>query len=88
MNLYQIFTRFPDQKSCIDYLEIMRWPERTFCPHCGSAGVARKAENDRVGRWNCHDCRSSFNVLAKTIFAKTKIPLQKWFLAIGDHRQR
>ena len=83
MNLFQIFNKFPDQQSCIDYLESIRWPERTFCPHCGSAGVARKAENDRVGRWNCHDCKSSFNVLAKTIFAKTKIPLQKWFLAIG-----
>ena len=34
-----------------------------------------------MGRWNCYDCKSSFNVLSQTIFAKTKIPLQKWFLA-------
>ena len=83
MNLYQIFTRFPDQKSCIDYLEGIRFNPKSYYPHCGSFDVARKAENDRVGRWNCHDCKSSFNVLPKTIFAKTKIPLQKWFLAIG-----
>ena len=28
------------------------------------------------------NAKSSFNVLANTIFQKTKIPLQKWFLAI------
>ena len=83
MNLYQIFNRFPDQQSCVDYLESIRFDPKAYCPHCGSFDVARKVENDRIGRWNCHDCKSSFNVLAKTIFAKTKIPLQKWFLAIG-----
>ena len=36
-----------------------------------------------VGRWNCRDCKSSFNVLSGTIFQKTRISLQKWFLAIG-----
>ena len=36
-----------------------------------------------VGRWNCHACKSSFNVLSGTIFEKTRIPLQKWFLAIS-----
>jgi len=55
----------------------------THCPHCGSVRVARKADADRIGRWNCHDCKSSFNVLSGTIFEKTRVPLQKWFLAIG-----
>jgi transposase-like protein len=50
---------------------------------CGATTVARKSEGDRIGRWNCHGCKGSFNVLSGTIFEKTKIPLQKWFLAIG-----
>ena len=50
---------------------------------CGSIQVARKDDSGRIGRWNCHDCKSSFNVLAGTIFQKTKVPLQKWFLAIA-----
>jgi transposase-like protein len=45
--------------------------------------VARKADGERIGRWNCHDCKSSFNVLSGTIFQKTKVDLQKWFLAIA-----
>lgn len=45
--------------------------------------MRRKRENDRVGRWNCHACLGSFNVLSGTIMEKTKIPLQKWFLAVA-----
>ena len=83
MNLFNIFARFPDHEACIEHLERVRWPVQANCPHCGSLHVARKAENDRVGRWNCHDCKSSFNVLSDTIFTNSKIPLQKWFMAIG-----
>lgn len=83
MNLLTIFQRFPDQEACIEHLERVRWGDDPHCPYCGSAHVARKGEGDRVGRWNCHDCKNSFNVLAGTIFEKTRIPLQKWFLAIG-----
>ena len=83
MNLFNIFARFPDQEACIEHLERVRWPVQTHCPYCGSLHVARKADGDRVGRWNCHDCKSSFNVLSDTIFTNSKIPLQKWFMAIG-----
>lgn len=83
MNLLSIFSRFPDQEACIEHLEQVRWGDKPACPHCGSLHVARKADGKRVGRWNCHDCKSSFNVLSKTIFERTQLPLQKWFLAIG-----
>ncbi len=55
----------------------------TFCPFCNSERVGRKNERDRLGRWNCHECTNSFNVLTKTIFQGTHIDLQKWFLAIA-----
>ena len=83
MSLIEIFQRFPDHAACIAHLEDVRWGDCPACPHCGSVRVGRKADGERIGRWNCHDCHSSFNVLHGTIFQKTKIPLQKWFLAIG-----
>ena len=83
MDLIKVFQRFPDHESCIEHLERVRWPSVPACPLCGCVTVARKAENDRIGRWNCHGCKSSFNVLSGTIFQKTKVPLQKWFLAIS-----
>lgn len=83
MNLLTIFTRFPDHDSCLEHMEAARWGDAPHCPHCGGIRVARKADGDRKGRWNCHDCHGSFNVLSGTIFEKTRLPLQKWFLAIG-----
>ena len=83
MDLIKVFQRFPDHESCIEHLERVRWGDTPACPHCGALSVARKAENDRIGRWNCRECKSSFNVLSGTIFQKTKIDLQKWFLAIS-----
>ncbi len=83
MNLISIFQRYPDQEACIEHLERVRWNDIPACPKCGSIKVGRKADGDRVGRWNCHDCHASFNVLSGTVFAKTRLPLQKWFLAVG-----
>lgn len=83
MNLIEIFTRFPSQQACIEHLEQKRWNDSPSCPHCNSNCVARKNDGDRVGRWNCHECKSSFNVLSGTIFEKSSTPLQKWFLLVG-----
>ena len=83
MNLLAIFSRYPDQEACIEHIEQVRWGDDPCCTHCGSVDVARKADGKRLGRWNCHDCKSSFNALSGTVFQKTKVPLQKWFLAIG-----
>jgi len=37
----------------------------------------------RIGRYNCHTCKSTFKVTHGTLFQETKIPLEKWFLAIS-----
>lgn len=63
MNLLEVFERFPDQKSCIAHFEKVRWGDNSHWPLCGSVDVAKKAEGKKIGRWSCHDCKSSFNVL-------------------------
>lgn len=37
----------------------------------------------RTGRYNCHACCATFKVTQGTVFHGTKIPLQKWFVAIA-----
>ena len=83
MDLIRIFQRFPDNEACIDHLERVRWGDTPRCPHCQSERIGRKADGERVGRWNCHKCHASFSVLSGTIFHKTRVPLPKWFLAIS-----
>lgn len=83
MNLFSVFQQFPDQAACIRHLEAVRWGAEPRRPFCTSSRVAPKAERELVGRWNCHACQSSFNGLSGTLFEKTRLPLQKWFLAIS-----
>ena len=84
MNLLTAIEKFPTQESCIDHLERVRFRDDPFCPLCGAVGeCARKKEGNIIGRWNCHACKSSFNVLSGTMFQGTHLPLQKWFMAIA-----
>ena len=82
MDLMQVFRSFPDRDACIKYLEDLRWGADPHCAHCDSKDVARTTIKGKMGRFNCHSCRSSFSVLSGTLFHKTKIDLRKWFLAI------
>ncbi len=86
MNLIDVMERFPDQETCISFLEHVRWNGNPKCPHCESRKLKRReheTETGRIGRWNCQDCKATFRVLHGTLFHGTKIPLQKWFLAIS-----
>ena len=38
MNLIEVMERFPDQESCIEYLERIRWRGTPVCLHCESKG--------------------------------------------------
>lgn len=85
MNLIEVMERYPDQESCIEHLERIRWRGTPVCPFCGCIEVVRKKEDGvgRVGRFHCSACKASFKVTHGTVFHGTKIPLQKWFLAIS-----
>lgn len=80
-NLSDIYKAFPDGKSCKEYLEQSRWNGKPVCPHCGIDKTPYKLKD---GRYNCSDkdCGKIFSVISGTIFENTKLPLQKWFLAI------
>ena len=77
MNIIQIFERFPTQQDCIAHLEQARWPDKPVCPYCGSVKTAPSQHRHR-----CYDCKTAFSVTVGTIFHRTHLPLQKWFLAI------
>ncbi len=78
MNIIQIFNKFPTQESCIEHLETARWGGKPTCPYCKSENTH---PNDK--RHYCYNCKTSFSVTVGTIFHRTHLPLQKWFLAIS-----
>ena len=84
MNLLAIYSRFPDQEACLEHLEHIRFGDDPYCPHCGSVAVARKADGERIGRWNSATTANPASTSSPALFSKRRrIPLQKWFLAVG-----
>ncbi len=79
MNIVSVYKRFPRQVDCLEYLEEVRWKSQPKCPYCQSTNVTPMPKESRH---HCNNCNTSFSVTVGTIFHKTKIDLQKWFLAI------
>ncbi len=79
MTLNQIYRKLKDEKACTDLLETIIWNKVPKCPYCGSVNSIRLSNGIR---YHCNKCNTSYSVTVKTIFHKTKIPLQKWFYVI------
>lgn len=75
---------FQDADKARAYLEALRWPNGPVCPHCGVEGdhYALKGAAHRPGLMKCKDCRKQFSVTVGTVFERSKVPLNKWLLAV------
>lgn len=80
MNIIQVYKQYPTQESCLKHLEAVRWNGKPQCPYCKSLKVTALAKEQR---FHCNTCNTSFSVTVQTIFHKTKMDLQRWFLAIA-----
>lgn len=80
MNIVEVYKQFPTQDACLSHLENVRWHGKPICPYCKSVRVsAMRGER----RHHCNTCNTSFSVTVGTIFHKTKVDFQKWFVAIS-----
>ena len=81
-NLHDIYTAFPNEEAAYAYLAQLRWNGSPVCPHCATASTPYTLKG--LGKFKCSDkdCRKKFSTISGTIFENTKVPLQKWFLAI------
>jgi transposase-like protein len=77
-SILDLLKAFPDEQSCIDHLERLRWDGIPVSPFDESS----KVYNCKGNRYKCKNTGKYFNVRTATIFDNTKIPLQKWFLAL------
>lgn len=79
-SLIEMVQVFSDEKKCVDHFRAVRWPNGVTCPHCGSVKVYTLGN----GTHKCSEelCAQKFSVRYDTIFEDSKLPLQKWFMAI------
>lgn len=77
-SILELMQAFPDEQSCIDHLEALRWNGYVISPFDPLSKVYKCKNN----RYRCANTGKYFNVKTGTLFDNTKVPLQKWFLAI------
>ncbi len=80
MTFNELLTKFPDEKSCIDYYVKIRYSGGIYCPHCGSVKVYQRQRTPKV--YTCKDCNNTFSVFKDTIFEHSSTDMRKWFYAI------
>lgn len=80
ISTFELFERFPDEKSARTYIERRLWKGGVHCPKCGMKdNTPRKG---RKGFHLCNPCRLEFTIRTGTIFGRSHVPLHKWIYAM------
>ena len=85
-SIISVINYFHNEEICKNALIEARWGDDVVCPHCGKHHCTKRAD----GRFRCNACKHNFSCLTGTIFENTKLPLQKWFIAmylISSHKK-
>lgn len=77
-NLLDLVRSYPTERSCVEALELLRWPDGVVSPYDSSA----KVYNYGNGRYRCANTKKDFNVRTGTMFHASRVSLQNWFVAI------
>ena len=87
-SLISLANHFNSDKRCRDFITEQRWHGEVSCPFCGCKHVYTCSNGDN--QFKCAECHKRFSCLVGTIFQNTKLPLQKWFMAmylISSHKK-
>lgn len=79
ISVFEFLKKFPTEDSCEKYIETSRWPRGLYCPHCDNQRVYRL---ETQKRFKCSVCKKQFTVRTNSVLAESKVPLQKWLMAV------
>lgn len=77
-SIIELTQKFHSEQICIEHLETIRWNGNVVSPFDPTSKVYKCAGN----KYKCKNTGKYFNVRTATIFEDTKMPLQKWFMAL------
>jgi transposase-like protein len=81
ISTFEFFNRLPDEEAARKYFETNRWGDEPNCGHCGSTNVV-ECKDHKPMPYRCRDCRKHFSIRTGTVLAESRLPLQKWLMAI------
>jgi len=70
-----------EEVKCYEILRRIRWPSGIRCPSCAGDRVTIHTKSPTMPRrrYLCLGCRRTFTDLTGTPFARTNLPLSRWF---------
>ena len=77
-NIDELLIAFPNEQACLAHLEQLRWKDGPVSPFI----IYSKVYCCRRNLYRCNTTNKYFNVKTGSVFASSKMPLQKWFVAI------
>jgi hypothetical protein len=80
--LQEVVKYFSDPANCMKWLITKRWPDGVAkCPNCGRTDATFLPD---LQKWQCKSAHKSrqFSARVGTIFEDSKIPLDKWLVAL------
>lgn len=80
-SLYRILKRFPNNESARLFMEQQRWCGMPICAKCGH-GHSVALHGNRRCFYRCTNCRTGYSVRSNSIFANSKVGLDKWLMAM------
>ena len=81
LSMAEFIALYGTQEQCEDAVRSWRWPEGFICPACG-ATERSEFRRGALLYLQCGECRHQCSLICGTIFASTKLPLTRWFLAM------
>ncbi len=79
-SLFEFMQDYGTEERCEQALFAWRYPQGFVCRECGNKTYCRLKSRPRV--LQCNRCRYQTTLTGNTLFASTKLPLTKWFLAL------
>jgi len=82
LSLAAFLDQYGTEAACAGALRRARWPKGFVCPRCQHRRYSRCANRRGERLWQCSACRHQTSLISDTLFASTKLPLTRWFLAL------
>ncbi|MEE1944247.1 IS1595 family transposase [Pedobacter sp. KR3-3] len=80
-NILELVQRFPDERSCHQYLASRRWNGYMECPYEDCEGDIAYVFKDGI-RYKCTCCNRVYTAKTGTFMEASKLSTLKWFIAI------
>lgn len=81
ISIVELLAMFSTEHKAVKWLERVRWQGKPVCPHCGGIENVKPYKGKRF-TYHHKDCRKAFTVKTGTVMHASKIPTQKWTIAI------